>query len=287
MPTLRYVTKAVLSWTLDRLEEGERVALASVVEAKGSVPGKPGARLAVTSRGARFGTVGGAGLELKVETALTEMLDESDGFTGKEGGRVETFLLHKDGKGKEVTALDSLCGGRVTVAMEVLEPMLHVLIAGGGHVGRSLAIVCDTLGWSHSVFDVRADFCNDERYPFASELHSSTVSDFLESEDEQSLQRFSDVLLLGHDWGVDEQLLIAILGIRGESERPRIGAIGSKSKWGSFRQSAIESGVPESRIDSVRCPIGLEIGADSPEEIALAVCAELLSMEKGVNTSEE
>ena len=286
MPTQRGVTIAALSWALDRLEEGERVAIASVVEARGSVPGKPGARLVISSSGSRFGTVGGAGLEMKVEEALEKMLEEDDGLIRKTGGGVEVFLLHKDGKGKEVTALDSLCGGSVTVAMEVISPMPHVLIAGGGHVGVSLAIVCDTLGWSHSVFDVREDYSNEERFPFARELFSCSVNDFIESEDEESIGRFSDLLLLGHDWGVDEELLIGALKLRGSSARPRIGAIGSKTKWSSFRKSAINSGVEEDWVDSVRCPIGLEIGADSPEEIAVAVCAELLAIERGINHSE-
>ena len=171
------MTIAALTWALDRLEEGETIAIASVVEAQGSVPGKPGARLVIGSSGSRFGTVGGAGLEKKVEETLERMLEGSEGRTRKTGGRVEVFLLHKDGKGKEVTALDSLCGGRVTVAMEVISPMPHILIAGGGHVGVSLAIVCDTLGWSHSVFDVREDYSNEERFPFARELISCSVND--------------------------------------------------------------------------------------------------------------
>jgi len=166
------VTKAVLTWVLDMLERGQSVAMASVIEASGSVPGKPGARMAITEKGAKFGTVGGAGLEMKVENALQGMLNGGREEVRKKGGRVETFALYKDAKGKEVTPLDSLCGGRVTVAMEVMDPMPHILIAGGGHVGRAVAIVCDTLGWSHSVFDVRAEFAEADRYPFASELHS-------------------------------------------------------------------------------------------------------------------
>jgi len=285
VPCLRVVTIAVLSWVIDRLERGERVAIASVIEAQGSVPGKPGARLAVSSRGGTFGTVGGAGLELNVELALREMLSLGEGYSRKKGGKIEVFMLHKDGKGKEVTALDSLCGGRVTVSMEVIDPVPHILIAGGGHVGESLTIVCNSLGWGHSVFDVREDYCNRERFPDAREVFSGSVSDFLSKENESSLARFSDVLLLGHDWGIDEEMMIGMLQLRGESGRPRVGAIGSKTKWASFRKTAINSGIPETVVDSVRCPIGLDIGADSPEEIAVAVCAEVLSLERGVNSS--
>ncbi len=274
------MTRAVLTWVLERLERGESVAMASVIEASGSVPGKPGARLALTPSGARFGTIGGAGLELKVENALKGMLNGGRQQVREKGGRVETFVLYKDAKGEEATPLDSLCGGRVTVAMEVMDPMPHVLIAGGGHVGRAVAIVCDTLGWSHSVFDVRAEYADAERYPFASELHAGSVSGFLEGEDSDSLVRFSDVLLLGHDWAVDQEFLLGMLGRIEGGARPRIGAIGSTVKWNAFREAAVDAGVSEEAVDSVRCPIGLDIGADSPEEIAVAVCAEIMSLEK-------
>ena len=274
------MTRAVLTWVLERLERGESVAMASVIEASGSVPGKPGARLALTPSGARFGTIGGAGLELKVEDALRGMLNGGRQQVREKGGRVETFVLYKDAKGEEATPLDSLCGGRVTVAMEVMDPMPHVLIAGGGHVGRAVAIVCDTLGWSHSVFDVRAEYADAERYPFASELHAGSVSGFLEGEDSDSLVRFSDVLLLGHDWAVDQEFLLGMLGRIESGARPRIGAIGSTVKWNAFREAAVDAGVSEEAVDSVRCPIGLDIGADSPEEIAVAVCAEIMSLEK-------
>ncbi len=274
------MTRAVLTWVLERLERGESVAMASVIEASGSVPGKPGARLALTPSGARFGTIGGAGLELKVEDALRGMLNGGRQQVREKGGRVETFVLYKDAKGEEATHLDSLCGGRVTVAMEVMDPMPHVLIAGGGHVGRAVAIVCDTLGWSHSVFDVRAEYADAERYPFASELHAGSVSGFLEGEDSDSLARFSDVLLLGHDWAVDQEFLLVVLGRLEGGARPRIGAIGSTVKWNAFREAAVDAGVSEEALDSVRCPIGLDIGADSPEEIAVAVCAEIMSLDK-------
>jgi xanthine dehydrogenase accessory factor len=274
------MTRAVLTWVLDRLERGESVAMASVIEASGSVPGKPGARLALTPSGARFGTIGGAGLELKVENALKGMLNGGRQQVREKGGRVETFVLYKDAKGEEVIPLDSLCGGRVTVAMEVMDPMPHILIAGGGHVGRAVAIVCDTLGWSHSVFDVRTEYAEAARYPFASELHTGSVSDFLENEDSDSLVRFSDVLLLGHDWAIDQEMLLCLLDRLDGDSRPRIGAIGSTVKWNAFRDSAMAAGVPKESVDSVRCPIGLDIGADSPEEIAVAVCAEIMALEK-------
>ncbi len=281
----RAMSRTVLAWVVGKVDSGERVALASVISASGSVPGKPGARLAVSSDGTKFGTVGGAGLEMMVENALRELLQVSALETRKIGGRVETFILHKDGKGKEAVSLDSLCGGRVTVAMEVVEPVPHILISGGGHVGRSVAIVCDTLGWKHSVFDVRREFANENKYPLAEEIHSSSVSEFFETGGGKSISRFTDVLILGHDWGVDQEFLIGCLK-KNSNSSTRIGVIGSTNKWKEFKGASIKAGVSENELSSARCPIGLEIGADSPEEIAVAICAEILAMERVPNSDE-
>ena len=274
------MTVAVLNWATKRVEAGERVAIASVVQASGSVPGKPGARLAISSSGEKFGTIGGAGLELKVEKELQEILLRDLSDLRKKGGKVESFLLNRDGKGKEASALDSLCGGQVKVAMEVITPRPHILIAGGGHVGLSIAKVCDSLEWLYSVFDVREEYCNRQRYPNSEGNFCSSVEEFLQKESSDSMTRFSDILLLSHDWSVDEEMLIGLLQLCKEGRRPRIGAIGSKKKWSAFEKKAIENGVEKRLIDSVRCPIGLDIGADTPEEIAIAVCAEVLSLER-------
>ena len=176
-----FVTRAVLAWAIERLDAGERVAIASVIKANGSVPGKPGARLAIGNRGSIFGTVGGAGLELQVEKKLNEMLEIPSKKLRKQGGCIETFQLYKDAKGEKATPLDSLCGGRLTVAFEVIEPVPHILIAGGGHVGRSIAMSADLLGWTHSVFDIREEFSNTDRYPYAIDNFSSQVNEFLDN----------------------------------------------------------------------------------------------------------
>ena len=180
------MTVAVLNWAIERVGAGERVAIASVIKASGSVPGKPGARLAISSSGEKFGTIGGAGLELTVENKLQEILFRGLSDLRKKGGEIETFLLNKDGKGKEASALDSLCGGKVTVAMEVITPRPHILIVGGGHVGLSIARVCDSLEWPYSVFDVREEYCNQKRYPNAERNFCSSVDDFLKGENEDS-----------------------------------------------------------------------------------------------------
>ena len=96
----------------------------------------------------------------------------------------------------------------------------------------------------------------------------------------ETICRFTDVIILGHDWKIDESLLLGLLDFSTDGNSPRIGVIGSKTKWSSFKSSATKSGVDAERLMTIRCPIGLEIGADTPEEIALAICAEILSLER-------
>ena len=276
----------VLSWALDEVKQGHRVAIATIISAKGSVPGKPGAKLAINSKIQKFGTVGGAGLELKIEKKLILLLNEDNKVNQKKGGLIETFYLYKDAKGKEGIALDSLCGGQVKVSMEIIEPMPHILIAGGGHVGRCVGLVAESLGWDYSVFDVRKEYSNTEKYPFSNENISMNANDFLESEDSESIKRFSDILLLGHDWSVDQELLLGFLKLRKDDSRPRIGAIGSVSKWKSFKKAAMDDDVREEWFNNARCPIGIDIGAETPEEIGLAVCAEILALERKITHTE-
>ena len=276
----------VLSWALNEVKQGHRVVIATIISAKGSVPGKPGAKLAINSKIQKFGTVGGAGLELKIEKKLILLLNGDNKVNQKKGGLIETFYLYKDAKGKEGIALDSLCGGQVEVSMEIIEPMPHMLIAGGGHVGRCVALVADSLGWNYSVFDVRKEYSNTDKYPLSNETISMKTNDFLESEDHESIKRFSDILLLGHDWSVDQELLLGFLKLRKDELRPRIGAIGSKSKWKSFKKAAMDDGVREEWFKNARCPIGIDIGAETPEEIGLAVCAEILALERKITHTE-
>ena len=284
------MTATVLAWALAQLEDGYRVALASVVGTSGSVPGKAGARLAMRSKDLEWmGTVGGAGLEMMVLKRSQALLDEHY----LPAGEVVTFGLNKGAKGYEVTPLDSLCGGRVTLSMEVLVPMPHVLLIGGGHCAQAIAPALDALGWSHSVHDTRADFSSTERFPNAKHhIHMDALS-FVEHHDFSTLNRYSDVLLLGHDWAEDQARLLGILAtlqhqttaLDGRAA-PRIGVIGSRSKWQAFEAAALEQGITQHILDQVICPIGVHIGAESPEEIAVAVVAQIMSLHKGVHPSE-
>tara|TARA_B100000035_G_scaffold230625_1_gene198751 strand:- start:1826 stop:2638 length:813 start_codon:yes stop_codon:yes gene_type:complete len=261
--------------------------MATVLNTSGSVPGKTGARLAMSSHEHTWvGTVGGAGLEHRVLQRCRELLDGAS----QPFAEVLTYGLNKGAKGYEVTPLDSLCGGRVSIAVEVMIPMPHVHIMGGGHCGEALATTLHGLGWDYSVHDTREAYVSEDKFPHAVERSSASVAGVLDGETASTLGRFSDILLLGHDWAEDQERLLGLLQLLNQTDvaldgkhHPRIGVIGSRSKWQAFEEAAREQGVPQALLDQVICPIGLNIGAQSPEEIAVAVAAQIMSLHKSVD----
>jgi xanthine dehydrogenase accessory factor len=281
------MTATVLRWALKCLERRKAVVIATVIETTGSVPGKVGARIAMSESGnAWVGTVGGAGLEMKVLNRCRELIND----TSKPYGEVKTFGLNKGAKGYEVQPLDSLCGGKVTLSLEVMIPMPHILLIGGGHCAQALAQSIDLLGWIFSVHDTRKEFCNSELYPSADKLYHLEVSEFLKSIEGEDASEFSDILLLGHDWSEDQNRLLGLLELYSNqnleldgSLAPRIGVIGSRSKWQEFEKQGLAKGISQEILDSVICPIGLNIGAQSPEEIAIAVLAQIMSNFKNID----
>ena len=280
------MTAAVLRWALDCLESQKVTVVATVIDTSGSVPGKTGARIAMSDSGENWvGTIGGAGLELKVLNRCRELINNFS----KPYGEIQTFGLNKGAKGYEVQPLDSLCGGRVTLSIEVMIPMPHILLIGGGHCAMALSKSIDLLGWKYSVHDTRVEFCNSNLYSSAQNLYHNSVAEFLIKMDED-LSKYSDILLLGHDWSEDQERLLGILEmftvLDNTNQIPRVGVIGSRSKWQSFEKQGLKKGIPKVILDSVICPIGLNIGAESPEEIAVAVLAQVMSFYKQIEPGE-
>ena len=286
-----YMSSSVLSWVVDRLDSGNKVALAVVLRTSGSVPGKVGAKLALCEGQTGFvGTVGGAGLEFKIIKRCRELLETSK----TPYGETLTYGLNKGAKGYEVMPLDSLCGGQVTLSIEVLIPTPNILMMGGGHCAKAMSSTFDDLDWNYSISDSREDFCNSKLFPNAKNHYNATVDAFFDLVSASELKKYSDVLLLGHDWSEDEHRLLELLNIcqlntflPNGKQFPRIGVIGSRSKWQAFSKKALNHGISQQLLDDVICPIGLNIGAHSPEEIAVAVAGQILSLQRNVSPSDK
>lgn len=266
------MTQEILRRALDCVDRGMRVAMASVVQARGSVPGKPGARMLVPETGPVEGTVGGAGLEEKVKDLCREALK-----TGIGGIHHFDLMHYKEG------ALDSLCGGSVEVVVEVLLPRPHVLICGGGHVGREVARLCDQLDYAYSVLDDRPEFSDIVRFPHARNRFVSMPEAFFKSQD---LTAFTHLLVVGYSHRIDTDILFHAA----ERYRRWIGVIASATKKREMIRRVRARGISEELLSNVECPVGLSIGAVTPAEIAVAILGSIIRTVKGtapVASSEE
>lgn len=234
-------------------------AVCTVVHTDGSVPGKLGSTMLVTSDGSTRGTVGGAGLEERVKKAATDALR-----TGK--GGLHHFDLAKWKEG----GLNSICGGSVDVSVLVHRPLPHLLLFGGGHCAKALADIAAGLDWDVTVVDARVEYSNAERFPAAVEAVAQEPSTWARSAD---LTGYSHAYVLGHSWELDAATLAELL--------PRfagfVGVIGSAAKRKNLQDALRTRHVPAAAIDRMVCPVGVDVGAESPEEIAVAIAAEVIN----------
>lgn len=251
--------RAVQQKILQLIEEGRAFAVATVAEAKGSVPGKQGAKMVLLPDGTQVGTVGGAGLEQKVKGLCRRALEE------KKGGLASFDLMYyKEG------ALDSLCGGSVQILIEYMAPVPHILIAGGGHCGLEIAKLCDQLGYFHSVLDDRPEYASRERFPNAKGAVHALPEDFLAKGD---LSPYSHVVLVGWSHKIDTDLLFHLVS----KFQGWIGLISSKTKKLEMFRRLKARGIPEEALRRVVAPVGLPIGAETPAEIAVSILGQIIA----------
>lgn len=257
---------AIYRKILELIERGSPFAVATVAEAIGSVPGKHGAKLVMLPDGTWFGTVGGAGLEEKVKAACREAIE-------KRRGGIYPFdlMYYKEG------GLDSLCGGTVKIMVEYVAAVPHVLIAGGGHCGLEVAKLCDQLGYFHSVLDDRAEYVAPERFPNAKRRVQASPEEFFEKED---VGGFSHVLLLGYSHQFDTDMLYHLV----RRYPGWIGVIASKMKRVEMFRRLKARGIPEEQLQRVVAPVGFEIGAETPAEIAVSILGQIIAQWKGRRT---
>lgn len=254
---------------LELIDRGVAFAVATVAEAKGSVPGKQGVKMILLPDGTQHGTVGGAGLEEKVKKLCRAALEEKRG-----GLHAFDLMYYKEG------ALDSLCGGSVKIMVEYIAPVPHLLIAGGGHCGLEVAKLCDQLGYFHSVLDDRAEYCSSDRFPRARRNLHATPAEFFEKDD---LSAYSHVVLLGWSHKIDTEILFNLV-----QKFPRwIGAISSKTKKLEMFRRLKARGIEAEALGRVVAPVGLPIGAESPAEIAVSILGQIIASIKSPLAVEE
>jgi xanthine dehydrogenase accessory factor len=252
----------------DALEEavnlrrrGEKSALCTVVRVSGSTPGREAMRMAVRADGTFVGTVGGGRFEEDVRRAALLTMDD-------EKCRSLTFELTEDDEAEP----GLVCGGTLEVFVEPLTvPRLAVL--GAGHLGQAVARVAGPAGFRVSVADDRASHATRDRFPGAAEVLALPWEEAFEV---LPADGTTYVVIVTRSCSMDETCLEWAL----RSDARYVGMIGSSRKIGKARDRLEARGVPASAFDRLHAPVGLDIGARTHEEIALAIVAELVAVRR-------
>lgn len=240
---------------------GQRGALATIVHTNGSIPSYESSRMLIRDDGTIVGTVGGGCVEADVWAAAKEVID-------REQPRKMTFNLNND------AAYDSglICGGTLEIFVEPILPAPMLYLFGGGHISTAVARVAHHAGFAIGIVDDREAFANSERFPMASEIHASYDDAFAKLHPNSST--YLVIVTRGHK--DDMRVLAWAVG----TEAKYIGMIGSKRKVIAVYKALETEGFSSSDFDRVHAPVGLEIGALTPEEIAVSIAAELVAVRR-------
>lgn len=239
-------------------EERTPAALATIVDTKGSTPGKLAQKMIVLGDGRIIGTVGGGCVEADVIRTALDVLDT--GLTRK-----MSFVL----AGEEAERTGLACGGKMEIMIEALnEP--HLYVVGCGHVGAKVAQLAKSVGFKLTVMDDRPDFANAERFPDADAVVCEDFSRLGETLD-VGPAGFIVVVTRGHQYDYD--------GLKWALTTPArfIGVVGSKSKRVQFFKKLREEGISDEVLERAQIPVGLPIGAENPEEIAVSIVGALIA----------
>jgi xanthine dehydrogenase accessory factor len=242
--------------------EGRRGAVATIVSVRGSIPSFRTAKMLVRDDGSIVGTIGGGCVEADVWQAAREVMES-------EKCRTLTFDLNQDPKYD--TGL--VCGGTLEVFVEPVLPPAFLYIFGAGHVAVNLCKVAANAGFDPIVTDDRSSYATQERFPAAREVRVLDFDDATRSL-EPNETSYIVIVTRGHR---DD---LRILRWAVQSRARYIGMIGSKRKVIGIFNTLRNEGVPAHLFDRVHAPIGIDIGAVTPEEIAVAITAELIAIRR-------
>jgi xanthine dehydrogenase accessory factor len=237
---------------------GKGGVLATIIRAQGSTPREVGAKMLVYEDGSTLETIGGGRLEAAV---VKEALD-----TLAAG---EPRITHYDLTGPEASELGMICGGNLDVYLEPILPGSKVFLFGGGHVSLAVVRLAKMVGFRVAVIDDRPQFANRDRFPEAEEVIAEEFSSALKK---LKIRREGYVVILTRGHAYDQEVLEWALG----TEARYIGMIGSQKKVQTIFNNLREKGVSPEKLSSVHSPIGLDIGGQTPEEIAVSIVAEMI-----------
>ena len=237
---------------------GQKCAVATIVEVAGSIPSFQSAKMLIREDGTMVGTIGGGCTEAEVWQAARDVMDT-------EKPRMLQFHLGQD------AAYDNglICGGQLNVYVEPVLPIPRALIFGAGHISKSLSKVATLAGFATTVIDNRETYANQERFPEAAEVIAAEYEEVFPQLPAND-STYVIIVTRGHRddmrvlrWAVSQPLRY-------------IGMIGSKRKTLEVAKHLRREGISAESLARVHAPMGLDIGAVTPEEIAVAVVAEMI-----------
>jgi xanthine dehydrogenase accessory factor len=245
---------------------GQRAALATIVHTNGSIPSYESSRMLVREDGSISGTIGGGCVEAEVWAAAKEVMQN-------ESPRKMVFNLNNE------ASYDNglICGGTLEVFVEPILPQPMLYLFGGGHVSMAVAKAAGAAGFGIGIVDDRETFANAGRFPMASDIHTSYENAFAKIHPNAS--SYLLIVTRGHK----EDMRVLAWAVRTEARY--IGMIGSKRKVLSVYKALENDGYKQEEFERVFAPMGLEIGALSPEEIAVSIVAELIAVRRNAQSA--
>jgi xanthine dehydrogenase accessory factor len=241
---------------------GQKCALATIVQVNGSIPSYESAKLLVREDGSMLGTIGGGCVEAEVWNAAREVMQE-------ERARHMNFSLGQD------AAYDNglICGGQLSVFVEPVVPQPRAYIFGAGHISKSISKIATMAGFATVVVDNREAFANRERFPEADEIFAEEYEDVFPK---LPIRDTSYVIIVTRGHRDDMRVLRWAVGTNAKY----IAMIGSKRKVIGVVKELEKEGFPRSAFERTFAPMGLEIGAITPEEIAISVVGEMIAVRR-------
>lgn len=236
-------------------------ALATIIEAKGSTP-RNSAKMIIKEDGSIIGTIGGG-------LAEAYIIEEGVKVIKNKESKIVEYKLNSSAK----DGIHMLCGGNLRVFIEVIASRPKLMIIGGGHVGYALARLAEFINYEVIVVDDREEFANFERYPMAKEI--STNPDISKAIEEIDIDEDTYIVIATKD--SDEKALRKVI----DSNAAYIGMIGSKRKVSIIMKNLQQDNYDKERLDFVHSPIGLDIGSETPEEIAVSILSEIMKVKSG------
>ncbi len=257
--------REVLEAALRAEAAGEPVALVTVVSTQGSTPQKAGAKMLVHADGRLVGTIGGGCLEAEMTRRARQAIEDRR-------VQVASYDLTPEEAGED----GLVCGGRMQVLIEPIEGTPVLCLFGAGHVAQPLAGMAKACGFRVEVADDRVKFANSQRFP---EADLVLVEGFAAAAAQMTLgpNTYAIVVTRGHKG--DAEALESVLG----RDLRFIGLLGSKAKIVHIFAALTERGVAREELARVHAPLGLEIGAQTPDEIAVSILAEMIAVRRGVD----